>query len=111
MARADKGGAGVMFTLDPESGFPKVVRIEGSWGLGEMVVKGTVTPDSYMVFKPLLGQPKVRPTVEMTRGGAHGKMIYRRGAQGGTRIVSTSPRERRTTVLGEEEVLMLARWA
>jgi pyruvate,water dikinase len=111
MVRSDKGAAGVMFTLDPESGFPKVVRIEGAWGLGEMVVKGTITPDSYTVFKPLLERPNVTPIVELTFGGAHRKMIY--GHRGGTatRIVPTSARERRTPVLNEQEVLVLARWA
>lgn len=111
MVRSDRGGAGVMFTLDPESGFPQVVRIEGSWGLGEMVVKGTVTPDSYMVFKPLLEHATLCPIVEATRGSAPKKMIYGRRGQTGTRIVPTSAHERRTPVLSEREVLTLARWA
>jgi pyruvate,water dikinase len=92
MVRSDKGGAGVMFTLDPESGFPNVVRIEGSWGLGEMVVKGSVTPDSYMVFKPLLERSGARPIIEATRGGAREKMVY--GARGGTGTRSFARRRR-----------------
>src|SRR5690606_20320431 len=53
MVRSDKGSAGVIFTLDTESGFPDVVLITGSWGLGECVVKGSVNPDRFMVYKPL----------------------------------------------------------
>ncbi|MEQ1867250.1 MAG: PEP/pyruvate-binding domain-containing protein, partial [Micropepsaceae bacterium] len=88
MARSDKGGAGVMFTLDPESGFPGVVRIEGAWGLGEMVVKGTITPDSYTAFKALLNQPRLTPIVEKSRGGAKSKMVYsKRGGKAPTKIV------------------------
>lgn len=110
MVRSDKGGAGVMFTLDPESGFPRVVRIEGAWGLGEMVVKGTITPDSYMVFKPLLADGKSRPIVEATLGGARRKMVYAHGGRAGTRIIATSARERLRPVLNDQEILTLARW-
>jgi len=109
MVRSDKGGAGVMFTLDPESGFPRVVRIEGGWGLGEMVVKGTITPDSYTVFKPLLSQRGVTPIIEKTCGQARSKMVY--GRTGATRVVATSTRERNTFVLTDQETLALARWA
>jgi len=111
MVRSDKGGAGVMFTLDPESGFPGVVRIEGAWGLGEMVVKGTITPDSYMVFKDLLKRPRLTPIVEKSRGGAITKMVYGQGRDGLTKIVSTSGRERNSFVLSDREILTLARWA
>ena len=54
MVRSDKGCSGVMFTLDTESGFRNAVLINGSWGLGEYIVKGIVTPDEFMVFKPTL---------------------------------------------------------
>lgn len=111
MVRADRGAAGVMFTLDPESGYPDVVRIEGAWGLGEMVVKGTITPDSYMVFKPLLSDTSARAIVEQTIGGAKTKMIYRAGQRGQTKVVKTSLAERRSAVLCEPEILKLARWA
>ncbi|MGE3335260.1 MAG: phosphoenolpyruvate synthase [Rhodospirillaceae bacterium] len=111
MVRSDKGAAGVMFTLDPESGFPNVIRIEGAWGLGEMVVKGTVTPDSYMVFKPLLSRVRFRPIVEKSLGQAREKMVYGRSAAGGTRVTPTSSAERSTFVLNDDEVLTLARWA
>ncbi len=54
MVRSDLGSAGVIFTLDTETGFRDVVLINGSWGLGEMVVKGRVVPDEFLVFKPTL---------------------------------------------------------
>ena len=56
MVRSDLGGAGVMFSIDTETGFDKVVLINAAWGLGENVVQGTVDPDEYQVFKPLLGR-------------------------------------------------------
>ncbi|MHB1206529.1 MAG: phosphoenolpyruvate synthase, partial [Rhodospirillaceae bacterium] len=111
MVRSDRGSAGVMFTLDPESGFPRIVRIEGAWGLGELVVKGQVTPDSYTVFKPLLGRRDLTPIIEKSRGGALHKMVY--GATGAhpTRVVATTQKERKTHVLTDADVISLARWA
>ena len=69
MVRSDKGSAGVMFSIDTESGFPDVVLINGAWGLGENVVQGTVTPDEYRVFKPLLDNEDLVPIVEKVAGG------------------------------------------
>jgi len=54
MIRSDKASAGVIFTIDTETGFKDVVYITGSWGLGEYVVKGVVNPDEFYVFKPTL---------------------------------------------------------
>ena len=54
MVRSDIGGSGVMFSIDTETGFDKVVLINAAWGLGENVVQGAVDPDEYQVFKPLL---------------------------------------------------------
>ena len=54
MVRSDLGGAGVMFSIDTETGFDKVVVINAAWGLGENVVQGAVDPDEYQVYKPLL---------------------------------------------------------
>ena len=54
MVRSDLGSAGVVFTVDPDSGFKDVVIINGSWGLGEMVVGGSITPDEFVLYKPNL---------------------------------------------------------
>ncbi|MCW3846024.1 phosphoenolpyruvate synthase [Sphingomonas sp. LB-2] len=108
MVRADKGGSGVMFSLDTETGFPNLISISAAWGLGEPVVQGSVDPDLYRVFKPLLANPSLAPIVERKLGGKARKMRY---ARKGTRIVATSRAERRAFVLRDEEVLTLARWA
>lgn len=111
MVRSDRGGAGVMFTLDTETGFPDVVLINAAWGLGETVVQGTVTPDQYTVFKPLLDQPGARPVLEKKLGTKRHKLVYASGGSRATVNVETSKRERSTYVLDDEEILALARWA
>lgn len=108
MVRSDLAGAGVMFSIDTESGFPHAVLINASWGLGETVVSGRVDPDEYVVFKPLLARDGLRPIVSATRGRKECKAVY--GAAG-TRTVDTSQAERLAFVLGDAEILMLARWA
>jgi len=110
MVRADLGGAGVMFSIDTESGFDKVVLINAAWGLGENVVQGAVTPDEYMVYKPFLTRPGVTPIVEKTLGAKERKMIHA-GEGRATRNVSTSRAERGRFVLSDEEICELARQA
>jgi len=110
MARSDLACSGVMFSIDTETGFPRSVLITGAWGLGETVVQGTVDPDEYHVFKPLLDQPAIRPIVGKTRGRKSRKMIYGTGASE-TTTVEASEEERTSFVLDDEEVLRLARWA
>ena len=68
MVRSDKAGSGVMFSIDTETGFPNVVIINAAWGLGENVVQGTVNPDEYTVFKPLLDNPELKPIIEKILG-------------------------------------------
>jgi pyruvate, water dikinase len=111
MVRADLGGAGVMFSIDTETGFDKVVLINAAWGLGENVVQGTVDPDEYVVFKPLLADRALTPIVEMTLGEKAQKMIYGRPGEAPTRNVPTSLVERDAFVLGDDDILTLARWA
>lgn len=111
MVRSDIGGSGVMFSIDTESGFDKVVLINAAWGLGENVVQGAVNPDEYQVFKPLLKNPALTPIIEKKLGEKEQKMIYA-GAQGGeTRNVPTSRAERAAYVLTDGEILELARQA
>ncbi|WP_366656713.1 phosphoenolpyruvate synthase [Fodinicurvata sp. EGI_FJ10296] len=116
MVRADKGGAGVMFSIDTETGFDSVVLITGAWGLGETVVQGAVDPDEYQVFKPLLSDPALSPIIERRLGAKDRKMIYAGSgdpASDGkpTRTVPTSEAERRRYVLNDDEIVALARWA
>ena len=120
MVRSDLASAGVMFTLDTDSGFPRVALIDAAWGLGESVVAGTVDPDEYMVFKPLLDhtgpdQEGVRPVISKTLGEKASKVIYRaiEETSGGdpTEVVDTDDDERASYVLDDDEILQLARWA
>ena len=110
MVRSDLGGSGVMFSIDTETGFDKVVLINAAWGLGENVVQGAVDPDEYVVFKPLLDNPALTPIIEKTRGEKAIKMIYG-GPDTPTRNVPTSKAERTAFVLSDVEILQLARWA
>jgi pyruvate, water dikinase len=111
MVRSDLGGAGVMFSIDTETGFDKVVVMNAAWGLGENVVQGAIDPDEYQVFKPLLSQPSLVPITEKKLGEKALKMIYAQGADRPTRNVPTSKAERAAFVLNDQEILTLARWA
>ena len=110
MVRSDLGAAGVIFTLDTESGFREVVLVTGAWGLGETVVQGRVRPDEFWVHKPTL-KAGFRSIVRREIADKGQKLIY---AEGGTKAVAEVPvpdADRRRPVLGDDEVLQLARWA
>ena len=111
MVRSDLGGAGVMFSIDTETGFDKVVLVNAAWGLGENVVQGTVDPDEYQVFKPLLAQLSLVPIIEKKLGEKAQKMVYAQGSERPTRNVPTSKAERAAFVLNDQDILTLARWA
>ncbi|MGW1344452.1 phosphoenolpyruvate synthase [Kribbella sp. NPDC002412] len=109
MVRSDLGSAGVMFTLDSDSGFPGVVQLSAAWGLGESVVSGQVDPDEYVVFKPKLVEDGLRPILSRRCGAKELKIVY--AEAGGTTSVPTSEEERNRLVLDDDDVLRLARWA
>ncbi|XSG81513.1 MAG: phosphoenolpyruvate synthase [Methyloligella sp. ZOD6] len=111
MVRSDLSGSGVMFSIDPETGFDKLVVIDAAWGLGETVVQGAVDPDSYQVFKPLLDDPSLSPIIHKDRGSKTEKMVYAREGDEPTRVVPTSRAEQLSFVLSDAEILTLARWA
>ncbi|MFS2104681.1 phosphoenolpyruvate synthase [Ralstonia sp. Ralssp135] len=111
MVRSDLGGAGVMFTIDTETGFDKSVLINAAWGLGENVVQGNVEPDEYEVYKPLLSEPSLSPIVGKKLGGKGLKMIYTNDGDHPTKNVPTSKAERASFVLSDQEILTLSRWA
>jgi pyruvate, water dikinase len=109
MVRSDKAGSGVMFTIDTETGFDKVVMINAAWGLGETVVQGTVNPDEYTVFKPLLETDGLEPIIDRAIGNKKHKMVY--GKRGNdTRTVKTTRKEQEQAVLADDEIMQLARW-
>jgi pyruvate, water dikinase len=113
MVRSDLGSAGVVFTLDTETGFRDVTLINASWGLGESVVSGQMDPDEYIVFKPVLDKPGLRPIISKTRGAKEIKTVYSANviAQSGVRTVPTTRDEQTAFVLGDDDILLLARWA
>jgi pyruvate, water dikinase len=110
MVRSDLSGSGVMFSIDTESGFNKVVLINAAWGLGENIVQGAVNPDEYQVFKPLLDNTHLVPILEKKCGHKSIKMVYG-DEKTPTRNVPTSKAERASFVLLDKEILQLARWA
>jgi len=111
MVRSDLAGSGVIFTIDTETGFPHVAVISAAWGLGETVVQGSVDPDRYVVFKPLLDKPGARPIIEKSCGAKAITMVYARGGSKRTRVIETPLPRREAFVLGDDEILELGRWA
>lgn len=110
MVRSDLACSGVMFSIDPESGFQDAVVISAAWGLGENVVQGAVNPDEYTVFKPTLRLGK-RPIVQKTLGSKALALVYSEDEDATTvnRPVERARRDR--FCLDDEEILALARWA
>ncbi len=112
MCRSDKGAAGVMFTLDTESGFDQVVFITASYGLGETVVQGAVNPDEFYVFKPTLDAGKF-PIIRKTLGSKLIRMEFETDASVGrtVRTVDVDPEDRRRFAITDEDVIELAKFA
>ena len=111
MVRSDLASAGVMFSVDTETGHPDIVFITGAWGLGENVVQGAVDVDEFYVHKPTF-KTGHRCVLRRVLGAKKVKMVY---APGRTRepVVNrpTSPEERRRFCLSDAQVLELADWA
>ncbi|MCI5968815.1 pyruvate, water dikinase [Helicobacter sp.] len=111
MVRSDKGSAGVMFSIDTETGFKDAVFITSSWGLGENVVGGTINPDEFYVFKPALELGK-RPILKRQLGFKNIKMVYAApGAPHPTKNIKTTEEELKSFSLNDDEILTLARYA
>ncbi len=112
MVRSDLASSGICFTLEPESGFRDIIHISGSWGLGENIVQGSITPDEYYIFKPTLLQNK-NAIIQKKLGEKSLTMVYcEAGADGATTINLETPATRREQyVLSDAEILQLAQWA
>jgi pyruvate, water dikinase len=112
MVRSDLGSAGVMFTIDTESGFENVVVINGSYGFGEAVVQGDVNPDEFQVFKPTL-KTGSNPIIGKKIGSKEKKMIPVSQPNGGyiSQYVPVEIEDRSKFVLTNEEILYLAKCA
>jgi pyruvate,water dikinase len=109
MVRSDKASSGVIFTLDTESGFRDVVTVSGTYGLGEFIVQGVVTPDEWTVFKPTLAT-RHRAIIGRRLGTKEVRLVYADGSKG-TRSEPTPAADRGRYCLNDDEVLTLARWA
>ncbi|MEM9644798.1 MAG: phosphoenolpyruvate synthase, partial [Planctomycetota bacterium] len=110
MVRSDLATAGVMFSIDPESGFRDAVLINAAYGLGENVVQGNVSPDEYYVFKPTL-RSGCRPIIRKSVGAKSMKMVYDSGGNKLTRNEPVPPAQASRYALSDDEILQLARWA
>ena len=108
MVRSDLESSGVIFSIDTESGFKDAILITGSYGLGEMVVQGTVNPDEFFVFKPTLDGH--RPILQKKLGTKEVKMIYSTDGDESTNIVPVPEEDRKRFCVTEDEILKLAEW-
>ena len=117
MVRSDKASSGVIFTIDPDTGFDKVVLISGAWGLGENVVQGTVNTDEFLVYKSFLGKVK-QPIISRKLGSKEKTMVYAEKAmdeivkpEDAIVNVDTTIKLQQQYVLTDEEIVQLAKWA
>ncbi len=111
MVRSDKGASGVMFTVDTDSGFKDVVVVNATYGLGEMIVQGRVTPDEYLVSKSRIGAVK-DPIISKKIGTNEKKMVYDTGKKAvqQTKVVPVSDADQKRFVLRDEEIVTMATW-
>lgn len=112
MVRSETGAAGVMFTLDTESGFRDVVFITASYGLGEMIVQGAVNPDEFYLSKPLLNAGR-HSVLRRNLGSKHQKMIYGEEGSAGKSVVvvDVEKQDRQQFALNDHELQELAKQA
>ena len=109
MVRSDLGSAGVAFSIDSESGFDKVILINGAFGLGELVVSGKIKPDEILVFKEKLNDKNV-PIIEKKIGQKNIKMIY--GTNPGQKIetISLGKSYQNKMCINNDNILLLSKW-
>ncbi|MBW4361382.1 phosphoenolpyruvate synthase [Flavobacterium taihuense] len=115
MVRSDKASSGVAFTIDPDTGFENTIIINGSWGLGENIVQGSITPDEWMVFKPTLEKPNLNPILKRHCGRKEFTMIYSDESESlsvDNTIVNTetSLDKQNQFTLSDKEVIQLSQW-
>ena len=108
MVRSDLASSGVIFTLDTESGFQNVVLINSIYGVGEMIVKGRITPDEFYIFKPTLKEG-YHSIITKNLGTKNKKYIYSK--EGGLKEINVPKEDRLKFSLKDQEILILAKWA
>jgi pyruvate,water dikinase len=109
MVRSDMSSAGVVFTIDPETGFENIIYITSAWGLGENVVQGAVNPDEFYAFKPSIEKGK-KSVIFKKMGAKENKMVYATGGERPVKNILTSILERQNFSLELDEVELLADW-
>lgn len=109
MVRSDLASSGVAFSLDTESGFRNAVIINGSYGLGEMIVQGSISPDEFVVFKPTLAHG-FASIIEKNLGNKDRKMVYGDDPGQLTRIVHVQKDHQQKFCINDEQVLELSKW-
>ena len=107
MVRSDMGSAGVAFSIDPETGFKDVVVINGSYGLGEIVVQGGVKPDEMIVFKPSL-KHGFKAIIDKKLGHKETKIVYGTNPEEKIKQIPTEPFELSSFCISNEMVVKLA---
>ena len=108
MVRSDLASAGIIFTMDTETGFQNVILINSIWGIGEMIVKGKITPDEFYVFKPTLKQG-YKAIISKSLGRKIKKYVY--GQKRGLKEVKVLTKNQAEFSLTNDEILTLAKWA
>ena len=109
MVRSDLGVSGVAFSLDTESGFKDVVVINGSYGLGELIVQGSVSPDEFIVFKPTL-KKGFASIIEKKLGSKSQLMVYGDDPDERVKIIATDKSAQGRFCMEDENILKLSRW-
>ena len=109
MVRSDLSSAGVAFSLDTESGFKDVVLLNGSYGLGELVVQGMVSPDEFLIFKPTL-KNNFSAIIEKKMGKKSEKMIYSNDPGQLVKTVHVSNTQQDQFCITDKQALQLANW-
>ncbi len=108
MVRSDLASSGIMFSIDTESGFEDAIIINSIFGIGELIVKGRITPDEFCVFKPNL-ENEFKPIIQKRLGKKTEKYVYNK--KEGLKSESVSKEDQLKFSLTDEEVITLARWA
>jgi len=108
MVRSDLGSSGIIFTIDTETGFRDVVHISSIFGIGELIVKGRITPDDFYIFKPTL-QKGFRPIIVRNLGRKTRKYVY--NSREGIKEVKVSEKDQAKFSLSDDDVLTLAKWS
>jgi len=108
MVRSDKGCSGVMFTLDTETGFRNIVLISGIYGIGEMIVKGLITPDTFHVFKPGLKEGK-KAIILKNIGRKDRKYVY--NSNQGLKEEKVNTQDWQRYCINDDQIIQLAKWA